>query len=134
MNGLLSTGAYRRILRGIDNIMVGLVAIDGLTQMKPAPIVFIGATGGASTNQEEKKADNKDEDKVKPGEQKKPNVVKKSTTSTSHNVAGTVAPGAAQPSFDIAAIAKYVVEIVKETLKTDDVRRHEAGLQPIVHK
>ena len=130
MNGMLPPGAYQTILKGIDNVMVGLLAIDGLTQMKPAPIVFIGATGSASTTNEPKKDDGKEAGQNESGASKNKEEIIKGATTMSSNVEGKVEPGAAPPPFDVAAIAKYVVEVVKETLKTDDVRRHKAGLQP----
>ena len=90
MNGMLSPESYQQILAGIGPVMVGLVAIDGLTQMGPAPIVSIGAIGGATTTKDGTKADNKVEIKVDP----------------------TNAPKTA----DVTAIADKVVQIVKIVL------------------
>lgn len=90
MNGMLSPESYQHILEGISPVMVGLVAIDGLTQMGPAPIVSIGTIGGTATTKDGTKADHKVEIKVDP----------------------TNAPKTA----DVTAIADKVVEIVKIVL------------------
>ena len=91
MNGMLDERSYGNILNGIGPVMVGLVAIDGLTQMGPAPIVSIGATGGATTT--------------------------KDGTTTANKVESKVGPTNAPKTGDVTAIADKVVEIVKIVLK-----------------
>lgn len=49
MNEMVDTAGYERILKGIGPVMAGLVAIDALTQMKPAPTVVIANVGDAKT-------------------------------------------------------------------------------------
>jgi len=61
MNGMLDQDGYKRILMGIDNVMVGLVAIDGLTQMKPAPTVSVAPSGSAETGSNGTEAKNEGE-------------------------------------------------------------------------
>lgn len=48
MNGLLEPGHVRFIAGRLDNVMIGLHAIDGLTGMHGGPAIAIGTVGTAS--------------------------------------------------------------------------------------
>lgn len=88
MNDLLDSDSYQVILLGITPIMVGLAAIDGLTQM-PAANVFVTAGGSAST----------DED----------------ATSAAGTVSGSAAP-TTPTKPDLSGVADDVVKIVDMVL------------------
>ena len=88
MNGLLDREEYQGILEGIGPVMTGLVALDGLTQMKPAPVVSIGGIGSASTTKDVTAVDNK--------------------------VEVHVDKGATPTPFDVSTVADHVVQVVKE--------------------
>ena len=88
MNGLLGPETYQGIVEGIGPVMIGLVAIDGLTQMKPAPVVSIGSVGSASTTEDGTTVENK--------------------------VDVRVDKGATPTPFDVSTVADHVVQVVKE--------------------
>jgi hypothetical protein len=48
MNGVVTAGDYDVLIAGVTRATLGLVAIEGLTQMRPAPAVVVspGATAG----------------------------------------------------------------------------------------
>ena len=56
MNGAISDGEYMTILENIDNVMISLLAIEGLTQMERAPGVAISSVSVGKTTEEEAKA------------------------------------------------------------------------------
>ncbi len=99
MNGMLNDDSYGAILAGIGPVMTGLLAIDGLTQMKPAPTVSIGGIGGAATTKEGTKADN--------------------------NVVIKVEPQPAPPQFDVSKVADKVLAVVKEVNRALKVMRDD---------
>jgi hypothetical protein len=69
INGVLDRSHVQFIASRLDNIMIGLHAIDGLTDRRAAPAVAIGFTGGetkASTDGSGKPVDVT----IKPGEMK----------------------------------------------------------------
>jgi len=49
MNGVITPGDYDILIAGITRATLGLVAIEGLTQMRPAPAVVVNPGASAST-------------------------------------------------------------------------------------
>ena len=50
MNGVITPGDYDILIAGITRATLGLVAIEGLTQMRPAPAVVVNPGASASTS------------------------------------------------------------------------------------
>lgn len=50
MNGVIENEEYKVIVRGSGPVAVALMAVDGLTQMSPAPLVAVSASGLSATS------------------------------------------------------------------------------------
>jgi len=51
MNGVITQSDYDQLIGGVSSATLGLVAIEGLTQMRPAPAVVISPGASASTKE-----------------------------------------------------------------------------------
>ncbi|MEO8628358.1 MAG: hypothetical protein ABI612_09695 [Betaproteobacteria bacterium] len=50
MNGVIQGELYKTMVGGVTDATLSLVAIEGLTQMAPAPLVVLGAAGSANVS------------------------------------------------------------------------------------
>ncbi len=127
MNELFTTKGYNHILHGIGPVMLGLLAIDGLTQMQPAPIVSVAASGSAATDHNGTKARN--EAAIPgPGDIVSGDIeAGVNGTRAESKVETNVEPTNEVPPNAMAAIAANVVQIVKETNRALEVVRGDAN-------
>ena len=49
INNVIDKHVYRSLVAGVGDATIALVAIEGLTQMRPAPLVVVSPSGTAST-------------------------------------------------------------------------------------
>lgn len=123
LNGAVNEFGYGLILNSMDDVMTALMGIEGLTQMKPAPLVAIGGSAKSAAEGSQTVTTEGEEDST--GESEQPSGEMEAESDTSAE-AGSTTPVFSEATA-VATIDTGIADAIKTMAQKDSPAEGIAG-------